>query len=383
MLFLLATACLRPTDDYTVQLVGRGAELDNVLPAPEPFGGAIEYGRFRIWGHNIGLGITGLYGDSPRVDGTSFTLGSASFGYPPDESYDRTSAILMPGPPSPGSCVTRIGAPGWAGAAEYVDVGDHVAFSRGDGSRIVLERSPSIHPRPSGESWYASYGENLRPVVIDHELLPETWLSGESVELTFPGTIAPPESTLGSIPYPLQDADVMFPTALDGLQIDGEDVRPPEHDWYYAVDDPVRFAGPWSAPSTLTWEPAGEPLTVQLRLLGWGVEEDCLCSADCEAGFTCEDGGCVGDDGSQWNVLGSVTCTVEDTGEWTMTPEMLQSLKDNTRPFEVAGAVLVVARSSEGSVDVPDVLSWNGGRVPISPVRTRLVDLVATRVEVE
>lgn len=383
MLFLLATACLRPSDDYTVQLVGRGSDLDNVLPAPEAYGGAIEYGRYRIWGHNIGLGITGLYGDSPRVDGTSFTLGSASFGFPPDESYDRTSAILMPGPPTPGSCVTRIGAPGYAGASEYVDVGDHIAFVRSDESRIVLERSPSIHPRPAGESWYAFYGESLGAVLQDHATMPDTWLSGETTALTFPGTIVPDDSTLGSVPYPLEGAEVTFPTSLTGLAIDGEEVRPPEHDWYFDVEDEVRFAGPWASPSTLTWEPAGELVTVQFRLLGWGVEDDCLCGADCESGFTCEDGGCTGDDGAQWNVLGSVTCTVEDTGEWTMTPEMLQPLKDNTRPFDVAGAVLVIARSSEGSIEVPDAMSWNGSRVPITPVRTRLVDLVATRVEVQ
>jgi len=381
LLFLIS--CLRPTDDYTVQLMGRGTELDNVLPAPEPYGGAIEYARFRINGHNIGLGITGLYGDSPRVDGTSFTLGSATFGYPPDPSYDRTSAVLMPGPPTAGSCVTRVGAPGWAAASEYVDVGDHIAFVQQDGSRIVLERSPSIHPRPAGESWYVSYGENLGPVVRDHPDLPDTWLSGVSAELTFPGTISPADATVGSIPYPLQDADVAFPTELAGLQIDGDDVRPPQHDWYYDIEDPVRFPGPWVGPSTLTWEPAGEDLTVQFRLLGWGVEEECFETSDCESGFTCEDGSCTNPDGAQWNTLGSVTCTVEDTGEWTMTPEMLQSLRDNTRPFEVAGAVLVVARVSEGAVDVPDVLTWSGGRVPISPVRTRVAEMVVTRVEVQ
>ena len=67
--------CFRPSDTYDVHLWGEGTELDEVLPDPEPMGGQIEYARMRMWGTNLGHGLTGLYGDSPRADGTSITVG--------------------------------------------------------------------------------------------------------------------------------------------------------------------------------------------------------------------------------------------------------------------------------------------------------------------
>jgi hypothetical protein len=49
---------------------------------------------------------------------------------------------------------------------------------------------------------------------------------------------------------------------------------------------------------------------------------------------------------------------------------------------DVAGSTLSIARMNEGTTFVPDVLTWNGKRVGISPVRVRATDILVTRLEV-
>ena len=45
------------------------------------------------------------------------------------------------------------------------------------------------------------------------------------------------------------------------------------------------------------------------------------------------------------------------------------------------GAVLIISRINNDTIEVEDVLTWNGRRVGISPVRTRAIDAVVTRLE--
>ena len=155
MVFGLATACIRPTDDYEVKLYNNAAELDEILPTPEPMGGQIEFARYRMYGSNLGLGHTFFFGDSPFVDGLDFVIGYADFGYPKAGGYDRQSNFIVPGHRDVGvldKCVTRVDAVGFPATAEYVDVGDHIALTSPEGQVIRLERDPSSHPRPAGES---------------------------------------------------------------------------------------------------------------------------------------------------------------------------------------------------------------------------------------
>lgn len=379
ILSILATACYRPSDGYDVHIYGAGTDLDAIEPAPQPMGGMIEYARFQFEGFNLGHGLTGLYGDSPRADGTSATVGYAYFGYPADVGFDRNSSFLSPGPPlleGEDACTTRLTISGYFSFVEYVDVGDHIALTDADGGRIVLERDPSAHNRPAGESWYAGYGGRLMPAVTDHELLPDTWRSDADYTVSFPGSVAPPDSTIGTIPYPLLAPGLHFPSALQDLALDGQPVRAP------ASDEQLRYTGPWAGPMELTWTPASspEPLTVVLRYLGWGDEGACDCNNVCGPGFTCKDGLCVGDEGSGWHVLGELACTVADDGSFSITPAMLATLDGNTNAGERAGVVLAMARLSEGSVEVDDVLTYNGKRVSITPVRTRVADVVWTRL---
>jgi hypothetical protein len=380
LLSLLATsACYRPSDSYDVHLYGEGTDLDEILPEPVPMGGMIEYARFQFFGTNLGHGLTGLYGDAPRADGTSATVGYAYFGYPADTGFDRNSTFLSPGPPlldGADACTTRTTVSGYFSFMEYVDVGDHIALTDADGGRVVLERDPSAHHRPAGESWYAGYGGRLMPVIEEHELLPATWRSGGAYTLSFPGTVPPPDSTIGAVPYPLQGAQVRLPSAIADLAVGGEAVVAPGN-------TELRYDGPWTQPMEITWAPAATPesVTIVVRYIGWGDEGACDCNTRCGPGFTCRDDLCIPDEGSTWHVLGEVACTVVDDGSFTFTPEMLATLEHTTNDGEHAGTLLAVARMSEGTVEVEDALTLNGKRVSITPVRTRFSDITWTRLK--
>ena len=200
-LLLLLTGCDRPTDEYPVRLHGAGTQLEDIQAPSDPMSGRVEIARFRLWGTNLGYGLTGVFGDAPRADGMSFVMGAAHFGYPAVTAYDRVSAFVSPGPSITDTCVVR-GPPRDVGPLEYVDVGDRVRFSSAASTHINLERDPPAHPRPSGESWYVGYGHQLLPDVQGHADLPDTWTPGSTWSVSFPGTVVPAESTVGAIPYP-------------------------------------------------------------------------------------------------------------------------------------------------------------------------------------
>ncbi|MCA9567116.1 MAG: hypothetical protein KC656_04710 [Myxococcales bacterium] len=369
MLLLHLLACFRETDDYPVKLYNTGTELDQILPPGDPMGGQIEYVRYSLFGSDLGLGHTLLFADDDRYDGLVFTVGFADFGYPVASGYDRRSSFLVPGARdvSEPLCVTRIDADGYPAVGEYVDVGDHIALTAPDGDVIRMERDPSSHADPVGASTYASWGGVLLPALTDHAYAPDTWRPNSTWALTFPGTLAPPASSIGSVPFPLEGASVTFPPPIRDLTVDGGAVRAPHHGYdddgvYIGEDarDEVRFDGPWQSPMELAWTPsqAGTPLTVTLRLLGGELDQG---------------------DGSV--VLGELTCTVPDSGSFAITPADVEMLVAGVDPAFLGGAVLLVTRMVEDTVDVPDVRTHNGLRVSISPVRTRLMDIVVTRLE--
>lgn len=390
LLAAVATGCYRPADNYDVHLYSEGMSLDQVQPPSEPMGGAIEYARLRFWGTNLGTGLTGLWGDSPRSDGTSITMGYGMVAYPQDPAFDKVSSILSPGPriaADQDGCITRITTSGYYGFYEYIDLGDNVTLTGPDGDRIVLPRDPSTHHRPAGESWYVGYGGNLQPDLTDHALLPDTWRGGETWAMSFPGTIVPPDSTLGAVPYPLADAPVRFPPSLEGAALDGVAIRAPHHGYddagtWTGEPDDVRFPGPWSAPVTVTWTPSPtfDPVTLTIRYLGTESEGECGCSG-CSDGFVCEDGQCVGEEGSGLVIEGEIVCTLADDGEFVFEPGYLDTLETWVDPTRVRGYVLGIGRMTEGTAEVPDALTYTGKRVSITPIRTRVMDLLYTRLE--
>ena len=60
-IWIFLVSCTRPTDDYAVSLHGSGTDLGQIEVAPSPMGGRIELARYRLWGSNLGLGVTHLY----------------------------------------------------------------------------------------------------------------------------------------------------------------------------------------------------------------------------------------------------------------------------------------------------------------------------------
>ncbi|MEC8424838.1 MAG: hypothetical protein VX000_13735, partial [Myxococcota bacterium] len=229
-----------------------------------------------------------------------------------------------------------------------------------------------------------------RPVVQDHPLVDDTWREDAILTLGFPGGFPPDSATVGAIPIPMAGATVRTPEPVAALAIDGVVVRPPRHGydgdgvWVGEdIEDPVRFEGPWSSPVELTWTPGlrGDSLTVVVRILGYGAEADCACGEDCGPGFFCDRGVCAPEEGSGWVAVGELACTVADDGAFSLTPALVGPLLQSGPAWERAGVVLAVGRMIEGEVVVPDVRSNGGRRIPITPVRTRMADLVWTRLE--
>ena len=387
IVLLLLTACDRPTDDYPVRVNGAGTRLQDIQAPPTEMSGRIELARYRLWGSNLGYGQTGIYGDAPRADGTSFVVGSAHFGYPAITAFDRVSAFLSPGPAAVDTCLVRIPS-AEVGPTEYVDVGDRVRFSTDGVTHVSLERDPTAHPRPAGESWYVGYGQALLPLVQDHADLADTWTPGGRWTLTFPGTVVPAESTLGAVPYPLTDGEVVLPDGVEGLSINGDIVRPPHHGYsadgeWTGEEDDVRFVGPFVEPMVIGWTPSVTqgPLTITIRLLGAMSEGSCGCESDCGDGFRCESGQCIGVDGSGANPLVELSCTADDDGEFVLHPEDLAGLWTATRWDDIRGATLSAGRMNEGRAEMRDILTWNGKRVRSEGVRTRALDVLVTRLE--
>lgn len=371
--------CTRPTSDYPVQVHSNGTSLNDIEEAPSPMGGLIEYARLRLYGSNLGQGLTGLYGDLPRADGQEFLLGTASFAYPPHSSFDNVSTLLNSGSTTQDNCQTIIGPRSYAGSTEYIDVGDQVLLSA-DGIEARLARDPVIYPRPAGESWYVGYGAQLTPSLIGYEAGLDSWKSGVTLDVSFAGGLPPQYATVGAIPYPLENASMTLPTELSDVKVNGEVVRAPKHG---EDDDPVRFSGPWTEAMEITWTPSDPPqqLTIAIRNVGSASEGACSCDDDCGSGFSCQDSECFGDDGSSGEQLGELLCTVADDGSFSISPADVEQLQNNTK-VDWAGSILIVSRITEGEITTPDVLTFNGKRIENGLVRTRAIDAIYTRVEI-
>ena len=371
---LLFIGCNRPSSEYDVSVAGDGQNLADLSAPSSPMGGLVEYSRLQLLGDNIGLGFTGLTGDQPAASGAEWIMGTAQFGYPANPSFDQISNFFTPVRSASGKdrCITKPGARSFAGAVENVDIGDTIRFES-NRFQASLQRDPAYYPRPAGEEWYVGYASGLLPKLRDHAVALDNWRSGAVLTLKYPGTLPPETATIGAIPFP-GEATFTLATAIADLKIDGE-----------APGSATRITGPWSSATQLSWTPASDPkpLTLSLRLLGEGVENDCSCDADCGSGFTCVEDVCVGNDGATWNQLGEVVCWIEDDGQFELTPEHIAPLMTWLGEGQASGALLGIGRIEESAFNVPPVLTHNGKRFDIQPVRIRSTDVVFTRVELK
>ena len=399
---LVLSGCYRETAEYDVRIYGQGTSLDQVLPEADDMSGLIELTRVRMWGTNLGMSMFGGT-DAPRSDGLEFVYPYAAFGYPANSSWARGSLVLPPGGvvvDTP-SCTTLIDVDFSPGpSSEYVDVGDQILLTAEDGSVTSLPRDPAVHPRPAGESWYVAYGAKPIPYYArDNPNFVPNWRPGQEVSVSFPGSVPAPEATIGSIPIP-GEGTMRYPAELAGVLVNGEAVRAPHHGydddgvWVSdLLDDDVRFDGPWNGDGmTVEWDSLnnGDSITISIRYLSSGIETLCDGCTECADGFSCEPEDpdddnsaryCTAAEGSSWLVAGDVSCTVPDTGEFTLTTKHLEMLDLYVPPYYVDGALLTVSRKAEGTIEVPDVRTFNGKRVKSSPVRTRATDLIITRLD--
>ncbi|MEC7987389.1 MAG: hypothetical protein VX278_19630 [Myxococcota bacterium] len=371
MLLWFIIGCGRPSSSYDVKVYGQGTSLDEIHSAPQTMGGVIEYARFRIWGSYIGHGFTGLYGDTPYVPGTSFTLGSGVFAYPPHPSFDRVSPLITTGPAEMDSCFRALGTRGEPFSVEYVDVGDRITLTNEEVS-VRLNRDPSLYPKPAGETWYIGYGAALQPALTSYPHGADTW-PAQAADLTlhFPGTLPPKDTMVGAIPYPVTDS-LPIPHPLTNVQINGSSLS----------QSATSFTGPWSESLNLTWDPApnASPLTVSIRLIGSGdAQGPCDCDADCSEGLVCQDTVCMPQHGASDQQLGELVCTLRDDGEFSIAPSMMAPLRGEV---EAAGALLIVSRVAESQIsDPPSILTHNGKKLQNAPIRTRGIDAIITRLE--
>ena len=98
------------------------------------------------FGVNLGHGLTGLWGDEPRADGTSATRLAMHFWLSARHRFRSKLHFLSPGPstvePGEASCVVRTQLTGYYGTTEYVDVGDHIQLTNEANGLVRLERDP-------------------------------------------------------------------------------------------------------------------------------------------------------------------------------------------------------------------------------------------------
>jgi len=77
-----------------------------------------------------------------------------------------------------------------------------------------------------------------------------------------------------------------------------------------------------------------------------------------------------------------VACTATDDGEFSIEPQDLAGVWAQLDWSDLAGATVSLARINESTIFVPDVLTWNGKKVGIDPVRVRASDILVTRLEI-
>ncbi len=176
------------------------------------------------------------------------------------------------------------------------------------------------------------------------------------------------------------------------------------------------YTGPWDTEGgvTLQWLPAeapveGESVTVSVRFLGPVDTDDkykreALVPVEDEDGFVgyreataCEqegddfqwevDPGLLKEDGSfidslqgePTHTLAEVTCTVPDTGEFTITSEIIENAMDYALRHDAQGAVFYMTRTTATDIDTPPVRDKDGQRRDISAIRATSASAVIGR----
>ena len=277
-------SCSRPSAVYEVGVFGEGSTIADVQSPPQEKSGLVEFGRYRIFGSELGLGFTGMYADIPDSSGTSFVMGQGVFAYPPDESFDRISTMVTTGPIKLDSCMTIVSSRVEPSSVEYVDVGDSIVLQNDD-IFVSLPREPKTYPRPAGESWFVGYGYELLPMLKNYTHKSDTWSEEpQELQLSFMGGLPPKEATVGAIPFPYQSS-IQLPESLMGLKINDQNLD--ESSTTFVVEEDGDLHLNWGTVSQ------SSPITISLRALGRGeTVGNCTCDDDCGTGMICSEKSC-------------------------------------------------------------------------------------------
>jgi hypothetical protein len=226
-------------------MIGVGNNPDDIGPAPEAFGGLVEYNHMDIAGGALSIGAFGFLsyeevnpafmGFAPPyvlITGLAFVFEDQVAA--PDVHH---GSVGVP-PEIPDTCWTTKDAFAFLGA-RTADVGDNVTFESLEtdlGSpvaRFPMDRIPEEYP-PDMQDIFVYYqgiagwiaepltrlergDSNLPEDMVEVVARPSNYVPGTTVSFRFPGGISPEHAPVSSIPLPSSvDAETLMLPALPG-----------------------------------------------------------------------------------------------------------------------------------------------------------------------
>lgn len=278
---LPALALLSCAPAYTpsdVKLVGVGYDPEAIGPAPDPYGGVVEYSWLNFAGGGLSLAMMQLAAyDEVGPGFASFAPPYAAvygFSYLFSErltAADSLGGITAVPPEVEETCYTTFEATGPIGSFTTVDVGTAMSFSQADGSpAFALDRVPSEYPlnRQDAFAYYFGFdfwsptplsgkvrGPSDSPAdMLDVLVRGDNFPFGKPVHFAFPGAFAPEYAPLASLPRPsaaVENDALTLPQALGPVQVEWDG---PRYDgWGVPGEDGVQrtclsFAAPRGSP---------------------------------------------------------------------------------------------------------------------------------------
>ena len=96
----------------------------------------------------------------------------------------------------------------------------------------------------------------------------------------------------------------------------------------------------------------------------------------------CSENSCYVEKGATDDQKGELVCTLKDDGEYVLKSKSIRDFQKAVGN-DTLGYLLVVSRMKTGDLDVPDVYSHNGKKIPSAKVRWRTMDSILTRLEMD
>jgi hypothetical protein len=252
---LAALALLSCAPAYTpsgTKLVGVGYDPEAIGPAPDAYGGVVEYSWLHFAGGGLSLAMMQLaaYDEVGPAFATFAPPYAAVYGFSYLFSERLTAADSLGGitavpPEVEETCYTTFEATGPIGSFTTVDVGSSMHFAREDGSpAFTLDRIPAEYPlnRQDAFAYYFAFdfwsptplygkvrGSTDKPSdMLDVLLRGDNFPFGRPVSFAFPGGFTPAYAPLASLPRPSAAVDndaMVLPQAPGPVQLEWDGPR--------------------------------------------------------------------------------------------------------------------------------------------------------------